>query len=104
MALKLKSPEQLELPPPAAPTAEHSDGPAPIVSDARNTEVRYGIRGGVFPVRGMQVGDARRVLRQVMNIDPSAVAVIGGRPVEDHEVIGADVTMLSFVKPSALKG
>jgi hypothetical protein len=52
----------------------------------------------------MTVGDARRVLSDLINIDPDAVAVVGGRPVEETTVIGDDVSLVSFVKPSALKG
>ena len=39
-----------------------------------------------------------------MNIDPQAVAVIDGQIVDEDTVIRDDVSMLSFVKPSAVKG
>jgi hypothetical protein len=69
-----------------------------------NVTVTYGIHRGRYPIGGMTVRDARRTLQKLLNIDPSAVAVINGSPVEENVQISAGVTMLSFVKPSAMKG
>jgi hypothetical protein len=72
--------------------------------DSTNVTVSYGIHHGRYPIGGMTVGDARRALQRLINIDPGAVAVINGAPVDENQRITADVTMLSFVKPSAMKG
>ena len=45
-----------------------------------------------------------RVLSPLINIDPAAVAVINGQIVDDDTVLDAEQGMLSFVKPSSLKG
>jgi hypothetical protein len=76
--------------------------PAPVVE--RSVLVQNGIHSGHFPVAGLRVRDARQTLTQLLNIDPQAVAVINGRIVGEDEVIGTDVSLLSFVKPSAVKG
>jgi hypothetical protein len=73
-------------------------------TDTRNVMVSHGIHAGRFPIGGMTVAAARRVLTGLINIDPEAIAVIGGRPVEETTVINDDVSLLAFVKPSALKG
>lgn len=71
----------------------------------RNVLVNYGIHRGRFPIGGMRVREARQVLQRLLNIDPSAVAVINGTPVMDPEqIIGDDVRMIHFVKPSSVKG
>jgi len=70
----------------------------------RNVLVTHGIHRGHFPVGGMRVRDARRVLERLIHVDPGAIAVIGGNRVGDEDVIGEDVTLLSFIKPSSLKG
>ena len=81
------------------------DGPASPASDtSRNVTVSYGIHRGTYPIGGMRIRDARLVLRRLINIDDSAVAVINAAPVDEEQTIGAAVTMLSFVKPSAMKG
>jgi hypothetical protein len=73
-------------------------------ADSRNVVVTYGIHKGRYPIGGMTVADARRVLERLIRIDPTAVPVINGRPVDPTQRIGEHVTMLAFVKPSALKG
>lgn len=69
-----------------------------------NVTVTYGIHKGRYPIGGMTVRDARRVLEKLVNIDPTAVAVINGQPVDETQRISENVTMLAFVKPSSLKG
>lgn len=72
---------------------------------ARHVLVNYGIHRGRFPVGGMQIREAREVLRRLLNIDPSAVAVVNGTPIVDEDqVIDERVAMLHFVKPSSIKG
>ena len=78
------------------------DGPRTTVE--RSVLVQHGIHSGHFPVAGLTVGEARQTLRGLLNIDPQAAAVIGGRIVEEDTVIRPDTGMLSFVKPSAVKG
>jgi hypothetical protein len=78
------------------------DEPQPI--DTANVLVTSGIHRGRFPIGGLPVRQARRVLRQLITIDDEAVAVIGGRVVDEDEVISDQVTHLAFVKPSAIKG
>ncbi len=73
-------------------------------ADNTNVTVSYGIHHGRYPIGGMTVRDARSALQKLINIDSSAVAVINGAPVDEDQRISADVTMLAFVKPSAMKG
>ena len=73
-------------------------------ADTRNVLVSHGIHRGRFPVGGMLISEARQILQKLINIDPSAVPVINGRPVTEDQTIGEHVTMLSFVKPSSIKG
>jgi hypothetical protein len=94
-------PPQLDF---TAPTPTLTDGDSPPQSDYRNVLVSHGIHRGRFPIGGMQVRDARSALQNLINIDPSAVAVINGQPVDEETVIPENVTLLSFVKPSSLKG
>ena len=70
----------------------------------RSVFVQHGIHHGHFPVAGMRVHDARQTLAGLLNVDPQAVAVINGQVVAEDETIANDVAMLSFVKPSAIKG
>jgi hypothetical protein len=72
--------------------------------DPRNVLVTSGIHRGRFPIGGLRVQQARDVLRRLVTIDDGAVAVINGRAVEEDELIGPDVTQISFVKPSSIKG
>jgi hypothetical protein len=82
--------------------ADDGDSQPPI--DDTNVTVSYGIHQGRYPVGGMTVSEARQALARLINIDPSAVAVINGAPVDENLRIAGNVTMLSFVKPSAMKG
>jgi hypothetical protein len=73
-------------------------------ADSANVTVSYGVHHGRYPISGMTVGEARQTLARLINIDPTAIAVIGGSPVPEEMRIDADVSMLAFVKPSAMKG
>jgi hypothetical protein len=73
-------------------------------ADHRNVVVSHGIHRGRFPVGGMSVAAARRILGPLINIDNEAVAVINGAPVEEETIIDEHITMLSFVKPSSIRG
>jgi hypothetical protein len=87
---------------PGTQEAVRVDTPAALPE--RSVMVHHGIHRGRFPVAGMRVADARQALTRLLNIDPAAVAVINGRTVGEDEVIGEDVSLLSFVKASAVKG
>ena len=68
--------------------------------------VNHGVHTGTHQVVGMTVAQARRLLSPFMNIDPAAVAVIGGEIVEDEDarvLLEAD-EMVNFVKKSSVKG
>ena len=69
-----------------------------------NVTCSYGIHRGNFPVAGMKVKDARAILKKLIKVDDTAIAVINGEEVGPDEVISAETTLLSFVKPSAKKG
>jgi hypothetical protein len=73
-------------------------------SSSANVAVSCGIHGGRYPVGGMRIRDARQVLSKLINIPADAVPVINGNAVDEDEIINDEVTMLSFVKPSSLKG
>jgi len=90
-------------PPPAGASEATPPSPPPAAGE-RSVLVHHGIHSGHFPVAGLRVRDARATLTHLLNIDPQAVAVINGRIVREEEVIGPDVGLLSFVKPSAVKG
>jgi hypothetical protein len=83
---------------------QSADGEPQPPIDSANVVVSYGIHQGRFPIGGMTVRAARSRLQPLINIDPSAIAVINGAPVDENQRITADVTMLAFVKPSAMKG
>jgi len=85
----------------AAPAAPPAEDTAPIT---KNITCSYGIHRGNFPIAGMKVKDARRVLKRLIKVDDGAAAVINGQVVSEDKVIQESVTMLSFVKPSAVKG
>jgi hypothetical protein len=88
---------------------QHVQPSYPVDNDSNdnhrpNVLVTYGIHRGRYPVAGMRVCDARRVLQNLINIDPEALPVINGLPVDEEEVISEEVTMVSFVKHSSMKG
>ena len=72
-----------ELSPPRRPSAL----PDRAGSDESSVLVSSGIHRGRFPVGGMTVRAARRVLGPMINIDPSAVAVINGQIVDEDTVL-----------------
>lgn len=71
---------------------------------SKNITCSYGIHRGNFPVAGMKIKDARLVLKKLIKVEDAAAAVINGQTVSEEEVISAETTLLSFVKPSAVKG
>jgi hypothetical protein len=103
MSLQLRKPS-----PHVQPEVVCGGGPAGDPHEETNSGsvlVNYGIHRGRFPVGGMRIREARQVLERLLNIDPSAVAVINGSPIVDEDqVIDDRVAMLHFVKPSSIKG
>lgn len=79
------------------------DAPEPR-QDSRNVTVTYGIHKGRYPIGGLRIHEARQVLNGLIHIDESAIPVINGRPVDPDQRIDERVTMIAFVKPSAIKG
>lgn len=69
-----------------------------------NVFCRYGIHSGSFPIAGMRVGDVRAILTPLLNIDPTAKAVIKERVLSEDDIIGDGVECLSFVKQSSIMG
>ncbi|NUQ64547.1 MAG: hypothetical protein HUU20_18940 [Pirellulales bacterium] len=103
MTLELRRPNPVsELGPSVQFGGGSSDASTAV--DSRNIVVTSGIHRGRFPIGGLRVREARAVLASLMNIDPSAVAVINGRAVGEDEIISENITMVAFVKPSAIKG
>jgi len=96
----------------AARAGEHGRGFAVVAEEVRQLADHDPLTGAAssrrfadrLAVAVMHTGDARRALQRLINIDPTAVAVINGAPVDENQQISADVTMLAFVKPSAMKG
>lgn len=70
--------------------------------DAHNTIV-HGINELTMDCHGVAVGDLRRSLRQILNVGDEAVAIVGGREVEDSFVL-APGARLDFTKVSGRKG
>jgi hypothetical protein len=103
MNLKLKKACEETLAPAVSPGTPCDAEPQPR-SDTGNVTVTYGIHKGRYPIGGMLVREARTALQKVLSIDESAVAVIAGWPVDEDTRLSDNVTMLSFVKPSAMKG
>jgi hypothetical protein len=104
MSLQFRHPSNQQLSiKPVAPDIADENEPEPEV-DSTSVTVSYGIHHGRYPIGGMTVGDARRTLQRLINIAPNALAVINGAPVDEEHQITEDVSMISFVKPSAMKG
>ena len=83
---------------PETPSADDGKGAGILVN--------HSIHHGVYPVVGLSVAGARRVLSTMMNLDPNSAAVIAGEIIEDEDerVILENDEMLSFVKRSSVKG
>ena len=99
---KVKEPQTQVIAP--KPDVKPADGAPEPCRTERSVLVTHGIHSGSFPVTGLPIREARRTLTPLLNIDPQAVAVINGQIVSEDHVIGPEVSLLSFVKPSAIKG
>jgi hypothetical protein len=86
------------------PLGDAGDNGSPRRVDSTNVSVTYGVHHGRYPIGGMTVGEARQRLGPMLNIDPTAIAVVAGTPVPDDMQIGDHVSSLAFVKPAAMKG
>jgi len=106
--MQLKQKRHAETTVAALPPSADGDGEPAAPNNAgqsqRTVFCQCSIHDGHFPVSGMKVGEVRRVLTPLLHIEADTVAVINGQIVEDDVVIGDDVAMLNFVKPSSVKG
>ena len=103
LPLAFRSPAQrttLPVPVPAAPPPAMQTS-APV---SAGVYCRHGIHDGYFPLAGISVGDARRMLGPLLHLDPKAVAVINGTIVPDDHTIDSDVAAINFMKESMVKG
>jgi hypothetical protein len=103
LPLTFRSPAQrttLPVPVPAAPPPAMQPS-APV---SAGVYCRHGIHDGHFPLAGITVGEARRLLGPLLHLDPKAVAVINGAIVPDDFVVGPEVGAINFMKESMVKG
>jgi hypothetical protein len=98
-----RSPTQQNLPPAPAPAVPPPAG-QPAAPTSPGVYCRHGIHDGHFPLAGITVGEARRLLGPLLHLDPKAVAVINGKIVPDDHTIGPDVAAINFMKESMVKG
>ncbi len=80
---------------PSAPSA----APAGVV-------FAHGIHQVHLPAEGLTITQVRATLQPLLNIGPDTVAVVRGQTIEnpDEFVISEGVELVSFVKPSSVKG
>lgn len=91
-------------PPAPAPVANVPPPSQPATQASPGVYCRHGIHDGHFPLQGITVGEARRMLSPLLNLDPKAVAVINGKIVGDDQTIGPEVAAINFMKESMVKG
>jgi hypothetical protein len=103
LPLLFRSPTQLPAPPAPAPVLP-PPAAQPAAPASPGVYCRHGIHDGHFPLAGITVGEARRLLGPLLHLDPKAVAVINGKIVGDDHVIGPDVAAINFMKESMVKG
>lgn len=72
-------------------------------TDEKEVIVVCGANTQVLQMAGSTVGDARRRLADVMNIPPSAQALITGNAVPDDYML-REGERLEFVRPAGVKG
>lgn len=89
------------VPPGAVPGSDFFDAASAPAGDP--VLVSHGTFAETLPVGGMTVEQVRTRFRDRLDIHPGAVAVLGGRPVDDGTVVRAG-QVLSFVRPSGEKG
>jgi hypothetical protein len=99
------------LPPPGNGTEGKGDAGCEAEREAEASSglsitVHHGIHSAPYPIAGLTVGQARRILSPLLNIDPGSVAVVRGHIIkdEDSRVLIARDEILNFVKESAIKG
>jgi hypothetical protein len=69
--------------------------------DHNHVTVTSGIYCDRFPIRGILVGEARRALKELLNIHVDAIAVVDGVAVDDKIRISETVELLTFIRQSA---
>lgn len=77
-------------------SAEAGKGTQPV-------QIRYGIHRLEARVAGKSVGDLKLLLKQPLNLDPRAIALINNRQVGDQTVLRAG-DQLEFVRLAGVKG
>jgi hypothetical protein len=90
--------------PPASTPAAPPQAAQPAAPASPGVYCRHGIHDGHYPLAGITVGEARRMLGPMLHLDPKAVAVINGKIVGDDHVIGPEVAAINFMKESMVKG
>jgi len=65
---------------------------------------RYGIHSVAADVIGMRLGDARRLLAQLLGIPEAAVAVIDGEIAGEGDIVEADVEFITWIRRSTVMG
>ena len=103
LPMLFRSPTQQPAPPTLAPGLPPPAG-QPAAPASLGVYCRHGIHDGHFPLAGITVGEARRLLGPLLHLDPKAVAVINGQIVGDDHVIGPNVAAINFMKESMVKG
>jgi hypothetical protein len=103
LPLVFRSPAQQTTPPVPVPAAP-PPATQPSAPASPGVYCRHGIHDGHFPLAGITVGEARRLLGPLLHLDPKAVAVINGKIVPDDHTIGPDVAAINFMKESMVKG
>ena len=103
LPLAFRSPAP-QITPPAPVPAVPPPASQPAAPASPGVYCRHGIHDGHFPLAGITVGEARRLLGPLLHLDPKAVAVINGKIVPDDHTIGPDVAAINFMKESMVKG
>lgn len=103
LPMLFRSPTQQPTPPTPAPVLP-PPAAQPAAPASPGVYCRHGIHDGHFPLAGITVGEARRLLGPLLHLDPKAVAVINGKIVGDDHVIGPNVAAINFMKESMVKG
>ncbi|MFQ5654497.1 MAG: hypothetical protein ACE5GW_07180, partial [Planctomycetota bacterium] len=92
---------------PTTPASPEGAGDTAVAQVPRGIKAQNSIAEGRYPLAGLSVAQARRVLDTTLGgIDPEAVAVIAGEVVEDEDayIIRESVELVNFVKRASAKG
>ena len=105
MSLALRKPKTQETPNP-----ETSEWDFPAINDEERPETldcsvvaMCGANRNTFQLSGQNVDTARKLLAQILNIEPGATALVNGQEVEGSHVLQRN-DQLEFVKKAGEKG